>query len=73
MNQRKTIRIGVIADTHGLFDPVVRRHFKSVDRIVHAGDIGNRSVIEQLEQLAPVTAISGNVDRYEQSGFHPRS
>lgn len=62
MNQRKTIRIGAIADTHGLFDPVVRRHFKGVDHIVHAGDIGDRSVIEQLEQIAPVTAVSGNID-----------
>jgi putative phosphoesterase len=69
MNQRKTIRIGVIADTHGLFDPAVRRHFKGVDHILHAGDIGDRSVIEQLEQIAPVTAVSGNVDGYEQSGF----
>jgi putative phosphoesterase len=69
MNQRKTIRIGVITDTHGLFDPAVRRHFKGVDHILHAGDIGDRSVIEQLEQIAPVTAVSGNVDGYEQSGF----
>ena len=65
----KAIRIGVIADTHGLFDPVVRRHFKGVDHILHAGDIGDRSVIEQLEQIAPVTAVSGNVDDDEQSGF----
>ena len=69
MNQRRTIRIGVIADTHGLFDPAVRRHFTGVDRILHAGDIGDRSVIEQLEQIAPVTAVSGNVDDDEQSGF----
>ena len=69
MNQRNTIRIGVIADTHGLFDPVVRRYFNAVDHIFHAGDIGNRPVIEQLEQLAPVTAVSGNVDSYEQSRF----
>lgn len=62
MNQRRAIRIGVIADTHGLFDPVVRRHFKGVDHILHAGDIGDRSVIEKLEQIAPVTAVSGNVD-----------
>jgi uncharacterized protein len=47
MNQRRAIRIGVIADTHGLFDPVVRRQFKGVDHILHAGDIGDRSVIEQ--------------------------
>ena len=65
----KAIRIGVIADTHGLFDPAVRRHFKGVDHILHAGDIGDQSVIEQLEQIAPVTAVSGNVDNKEQSRF----
>ncbi|MCI0427507.1 MAG: metallophosphatase family protein [Nitrospiraceae bacterium] len=69
MNQRRTIRIGVIADTHGLFDPVVRRHFKGVDHILHAGDIGDQSVIEQLEQIAPVTGVSGNVDDDEESRF----
>jgi predicted phosphodiesterase len=55
MNKRKAIRIGVIADTHGLFDPAIRRHFRSVDHILHAGDFGGQSVIEQLEQIAPVT------------------
>ena len=69
MNQRRAIRIGVIADTHGLFDPAIRRHFQGVDHIFHAGDIGDWSVIEQLKQIAPVTAVSGNVDAYEQSGF----
>ena len=69
MKQRRAIRIGVIADTHGLFDPVIRQHFLSVDHILHAGDIGDRSVIEQLEQFAPVTAVSGNVDDDEQSVF----
>ncbi len=57
MNQERTIRIGVIADTHGLFDPAVRRHFKDIDHILHAGDIGKRSVFEQLEQIAPVTSV----------------
>ena len=68
MNPRSAIRIGVITDTHGLFDPAIRRHFRGVDHILHAGDIGDRSVIEQLEQIAPVTAVSGNVDD-EQSGY----
>ena len=62
MSQQSAIRIGVIADTHGLFDPAIRRHFRCVDHILHAGDIGDRSVIEQLEQIARVTAVSGNVD-----------
>ena len=56
MNQHRAIRIGVIADTYGLFDSTVRRHFKGVDYILHAGDIGDRSVIEQLKQIVPVTA-----------------
>ncbi|TKB76909.1 MAG: metallophosphoesterase family protein [Nitrospira sp.] len=69
MNPVRTIRLGVIADTHSLFDPAIVRHFSGVDHIIHAGDIGNRSVIEQLEMIAPVTAVSGNVDGYEESGF----
>ena len=73
MNQRSAILIGVIADTHGLFDPAIRRHFRGVDHILHAGDIGDRSVIEQLEKIAPVTAVSGNVDDDEQSVFPPEA
>lgn len=74
MNQRRAIRIGVIADTHGLFDPAIRRHFRGVDHILHAGDIGDRSVIEQVEQIAPVTAVSGNIDNNdEQNGFPPEA
>ncbi len=69
MSPVQTICIGVIADTHSLFDPGIARHFSGVDHIIHAGDIGNRSVIEQLEVIAPVTAVSGNVDGYEESGF----
>jgi len=69
MNQPKAILIGVIADTHGLFDPAIRRHFRHVDHIFHAGDIGKRSVIEQLEQIAPVTAVSGNIDAGELGVF----
>jgi len=65
----RPIRLGVIADTHGLFDSTIVRHFHGVNRIIHAGDIGRRSVIEQLETIAPVTAVSGNVDKYEESGF----
>lgn len=65
----KVFRIGVIADTHGLFDRAVLRHFQGVDHILHAGDIGGRSVLEELKKLAPVTAVSGNVDGYGRSGF----
>jgi hypothetical protein len=63
------MRIGVIADTHGLFDQAIVEHFQGVDHIVHAGDIGDASVIARLRELAPVTAVSGNVDGFGRSGF----
>jgi putative phosphoesterase len=69
MSRSGTIRIGVIADTHGLFDPTITRHFQGVDHILHAGDIGDRTVVKRLSAIAPVTAVSGNVDDYEASGF----
>ena len=64
--------IGVIADTHGLFDSSIGEHFSGVTAILHAGDIGNPDVIRQLLQIAPVVAVSGNADGFEESGF-PRS
>jgi putative phosphoesterase len=69
VNRSRPIRIGIIADTHGLFDSAIVRHFQGVDHIIHAGDIGGRIVIDHLETIAPVTAVSGNVDEYEKSGF----
>jgi uncharacterized protein len=56
------MRIGIIADTHGFFDPRAERHFAGVEHIIHAGDIGAASVLERLEAIAPVTAVTGNVD-----------
>jgi len=55
--------LGVISDTHGLVRPAVLDIFKRTDLIVHAGDIGNEEVIEQLESIAPVVAVRGNCDR----------
>ena len=63
------MRIGVISDTHGLFDQAILRHFSGVDHILHAGDIGRGDVLAQLQRIAPVTAVSGNVDGFEASGI----
>lgn len=68
-----TARLGIIADTHGLFDRAILRHFQGVDHILHAGDIGDRAVLRQLEAIAPVTAVSGNVDGYEDSGIRKQA
>lgn len=54
--------IGLISDTHGIFDSKVPGVFSNVEQILHAGDIGKPEIIEQLEAIAPVTAVSGNVD-----------
>ena len=63
------MRIGVISDTHGLFDRSITRHFAGVEHILHAGDIGPGDVLAQLARIAPVTAVSGNVDGFEASGI----
>jgi putative phosphoesterase len=55
-------RLGLIADTHNFLDPVVQDLFAGVERILHAGDIGQPRVIAELERVAPVTAVRGNTD-----------
>jgi putative phosphoesterase len=55
-------RIGVISDTHGRLDPSILVAFSDVAHIIHAGDIGKRSILRKLEAVAPVTAVSGNTD-----------
>jgi putative phosphoesterase len=56
------VKIGVISDTHGYLDPKVFELFAGVTRILHAGDIGFASIITELQEIAPVTAVNGNND-----------
>jgi putative phosphoesterase len=56
------IRIGVLSDTHGFFDPKIATYFGECDEIWHAGDIGDYDVILQLNRIAPVIAVFGNID-----------
>ncbi len=57
------MRIGVISDTHGLLRPEAITALAGVDHILHAGDVGDALILDQLARIAPVTAIRGNVDR----------
>lgn len=57
------MKIGVISDTHGLLRPEVAPALAGVERILHLGDVGKFSILGELEKIAPVTAIRGNVDR----------
>jgi putative phosphoesterase len=56
------MKIGVISDTHNFFDPQIPELFKGVEHIIHAGDVGTASILAELAQIAPVTAVSGNTD-----------
>jgi uncharacterized protein len=56
------VRLGIIADTHGLLRPEVFDVFSQVDHILHAGDIGPAELLAELESIAPVTAVYGNCD-----------
>jgi putative phosphoesterase len=58
-----SIRIGLISDTHGLLRPEARIALSGVDQIIHAGDICDPKVLEDLAQIAPVVAVRGNNDR----------
>ena len=56
------MKLGLISDTHGYFDPRIPALFAGVEHILHAGDIGSPRVIMELEAIAPVTAVLGNND-----------
>ena len=67
-------RIGVLSDTHGLLDKRVLEHFKDVDEIWHAGDIGSFELLQTLREYKPTRAVFGNMDsgdvRYSLSEFY---
>ncbi len=56
-------RIGILSDTHGCWDERFRLHFAGLDEVWHAGDVGDYSIIEKLEEVVPVVrAVCGNID-----------
>ncbi len=56
------VNIGVISDTHGLLRPQAVAALAGSDLILHAGDIGDPSVLDELRRIAPLVAVRGNVD-----------
>ena len=57
------ILIGVISDTHGLLRPEAVAALRGSDHIIHAGDVGNPEILDQLRTIAPVTVVRGNIDK----------
>lgn len=59
----RTIRtVGLISDTHGLLRQEALRALEGSDMIIHAGDVGDPKILEELRRLAPVVAVRGNID-----------
>ncbi len=55
--------IGLISDTHGLLREEALRALQDSDLIIHAGDIGKPEILETLKKVAPVVAVSGNIEQ----------
>jgi putative phosphoesterase len=54
--------IGVLSDTHGVLRPEALEALRGSEAIIHAGDVGDPAILEELQKIAPVTAIRGNID-----------
>lgn len=57
--------VGIISDTHGKLPEAVRTAFSGVEHIIHAGDVGARRVLDELQLIAPVSAVRGNAEHDE--------
>jgi len=60
---RTPVLIGIISDTHGLLRPEALKALRGSQHIIHAGDVGDPEILDQLATIAPVTAVRGNIDK----------
>ena len=58
----ENLKLGIISDTHGRLPGGIHEIFKGVDAILHAGDIGDADILDELRMIAPVVAVRGNMD-----------
>ena len=57
------MKIAILSDTHGLLRPEVTEHLKTADVILHGGDINKQSIVDELQQYAPLYVVRGNNDK----------
>jgi uncharacterized protein len=67
------MQVGLISDTHGLLRPEATAALRGCEFIVHAGDIGDSSIIDRLSRIAPTTAVRGNNDNDEWASRIPET
>lgn len=65
------MKIGLLSDTHNYLHPHIFDHFKEVDQIWHAGDIGTIEIIDQLEEFKATRAVYGNIDSGQMQKLYP--
>ena len=63
--------IGLISDTHCLFDEPLRRFLEPVDEIWHAGDFGNIETADAIAAFKPLKGVYGNCDGQDVRKVHP--
>lgn len=56
------LRIGIISDTHGVFDEPLRKFLSEVDEIWHAGDFGTVETADAIAAFKPLVGVRGNID-----------
>lgn len=57
------MKIAILSDTHGLLRPEVIERLKTVDVILHGGDINKQSIVDELRQYALLYVVRGNNDK----------
>jgi putative phosphoesterase len=67
------MKIGVVSDTHGLLRPEVLPALEGVESILHLGDVGDAKILDALREIAPVTAVRGNIDHSGPCGRLPET
>ena len=77
-NTEPSKTVGIISDTHiptrtTTLPSAIQQAFQNVDYIIHAGDLIELTVVDELEQIAPVLAVQGNLDTATTKDALPKS
>ena len=73
MQIEEPIVVGVISDTHGLLRTEAVEALRGSRHIIHVGDVGSPDILEKLSEIAPVTAVRGNIDKEAWAGVLPKN
>ena len=56
------MKVTLISDTHSYMDDRILHHLNGSDLVIHAGDVGDSSILDAIENLAPTHCVYGNID-----------